>query len=180
MPDAPCPLPSSPTRTERWEVISLDLRRKGEQCQPSMSPGWLGCSSSSTEPAHQEFAEEVGTDIKNESEAKTELTAEVETTEQIQVKAKRRTARKRKVEQIQAKQEVKQELHQEIQAKLEVKQELHQVDDSSSDVDGQPSKKSRKNTVYCLQTAMKCVIAVISFEADRSLIAIEKGKHIIH
>ena len=146
-----------------------------------MSPGWLGCSSRSTEPAHQEFAEEVGTDIKNDSEVKTELTAEVETAEQIQVTANRRAVRKkRKVEQIQAEQEVKQELHQEIQAKLEVKQELHQVDDSSSDVGGQPSKKSRKNTVYCLQTAMMCLIAVISFEADRSLVAIEKGKHIIH
>ena len=155
------------------------LRREGEQCLPSMSPGLLGSSSSSTMPAHHEFAE-VGTDTKNESEVKTELTAEVETTEQIQVRPKRRTVRKKKVDQIQATQEVKQELHQEIQAKLEVEQELHQIDDSSSDVDGQPSKKSRKNTVYCLQTAMKCLIAVISFEADRSLIAIEKGKHIIH
>ena len=36
---------------------------------------------------------------------------------QIQVKAKRRTVRKRKVEQIQAEQEVKQELHQEIQGR---------------------------------------------------------------
>ena len=50
----------------------------------------------------------MGTDIKNESEAMTELTAEVETTEQIQVRPQRRTARKKKLDPIQPKQEVKQ------------------------------------------------------------------------
>ena len=49
--------------------------------------------------------------------------------------------KEKSLEQIPAKQEIKEELHQEIQPKLEVKQELDHVDSSSSDVDGPPSKK---------------------------------------
>ena len=62
-PDAPSPLLFSPTRTKKYEVVTNILKRKGEHVLPSMSPGLLGSSSSSTMPAHQEFAE-VGTDIK--------------------------------------------------------------------------------------------------------------------